>query len=198
MGIKGLIMTNVNDPKSRNCKMCGTVAHRQSSGYKRGFRKYKCSGDKCGFNWQERDKSAPATKKEVGNLDQWAKKHHIGDNKMYERLYNLLIEGFMHETPPHKLSGATRSYLKNLKTSHKLALKRDMNFRSGDYDNPERKKVEKKLNKTSRHHVRLFHAVPQSPERKEYRKINYRRDRDKKDQAFWDRVKRGSKFWNRK
>lgn len=76
-------MTDVNDPHSRKCKMCGSVAHRQHSGYKKGFRRYACSsGTKCNFTWMERDKAKePKTPKEqkrdVNKLGDWADRHHI-------------------------------------------------------------------------------------------------------------------------
>jgi hypothetical protein len=76
-------MTDVKDPHSRKCKMCGSVAHRQHKGYKKGFRRYSCSsGTKCNFSWQEREKAAEPktpteTKRDVNKLGDWADRHHI-------------------------------------------------------------------------------------------------------------------------
>lgn len=52
-----LIETHVHDPGSRNCKLCGNPAKRHFAGIKfseRGTKRaYKCTNQKCNFNWKE-------------------------------------------------------------------------------------------------------------------------------------------------
>ncbi len=55
-----LLETHVHDPGARNCKLCGSLAQRHYVGIKkaeRGVKRaYKCTDQRCNFNWKEQYK----------------------------------------------------------------------------------------------------------------------------------------------
>ncbi len=67
-----LIETHVHDPSARNCKLCGDLAQRHYVGIKRAERgtkrAYKCTNQKCNFNWREQYKNMK-TEKDIRHKD---------------------------------------------------------------------------------------------------------------------------------